>query len=116
MNPKTLFAMIKVARPTHWIKNMSLFAALIFTGTLFIPSYFVTVVLAFFSFSFAASAAYIFNDTLDINRDRLHPIKKDRPIAKGTLPVQLALTESLISSVVNLAVLSLYSVGQKKRR
>jgi 4-hydroxybenzoate polyprenyltransferase len=93
---KTVFAMIKVVRPTHWVKNMSLFAALIFTGTLFIPSYFITVVLAFFSFSFAASASYILNDVLDADRDRLHPIKKNRPVAAGVLPIQLALTEGLI--------------------
>lgn len=95
-----LVSMIKVARPTHWVKNLSLFAALIFTGTLFIPSYFITVVLAFISFSFASSAAYIFNDLLDAPRDRLHPIKKDRPIAKGVLPIPLALFESAVLVII----------------
>lgn len=89
-------AMIRVARPVHWVKNLSLFAALIFTQTLFIPSYYQTIILAFIAFNFATSAAYIFNDIIDAGKDRLHPIKKHRPIAAGILPVEIALTEALV--------------------
>lgn len=86
---------LKAARPIHWTKNLAIFAALIFTGTLLIPSYFRTVIWAFVSFSLITSAAYIFNDILDIRSDRLHPIKKNRVIASGKLPVALALMEAL---------------------
>lgn len=98
--------LIKVARPVHWVKNFSLFAALLFTGTLFIPSYQKTEFLAFLIFCMATSASYIFNDIIDAPKDRLHPIKKFRPIASGRLPIRLAILEALI-----LTGLSLYFSG-----
>ena len=78
------------SRPVHWIKNLSLFAALIFSGNLFSEYHFNTVVIAFIAFSLATSATYIFNDILDIELDRLHPIKKERPLASGKLPLVVA--------------------------
>lgn len=87
--------LIKVARPIHWVKNLALFAALIFTGTLTIPSYFVSVLWAFFAFNLAASAIYVFNDIRDREKDKKHPIKKERPIAAGRLSVPVAITYSL---------------------
>lgn len=82
---------IKIARPVHWTKNFALFAALIFSGNLFSDFFYSRVILAFISFSFAASAAYIFNDILDIKNDRLHPIKKRRPLAARRLPTSTAI-------------------------
>ena len=83
-------SVIKVARPFHWTKNLAIFAALIFTGTLFIKFYFVKAVWAFVAFCLVTSATYIFNDLMDAKLDRLHPIKKERPIAKGTVSAPLA--------------------------
>jgi 4-hydroxybenzoate polyprenyltransferase len=91
-----LISMIKVARPIHWIKNLSLFAALVFTQTLFIPSYQIAVFWAFIAFNFITSASYILNDILDAADDRLHPIKKHRPIASKELPIQFALIEIMV--------------------
>lgn len=82
---------IKAARPVHWIKNLSIFAALIFSGNLSSKVLFNNVFFAFIIFSLATSATYIFNDILDANMDRLHPIKKNRPVASGKLPVPIAL-------------------------
>src|SRR5260221_12191242 len=84
-------SLILVARPIHWVKNLSVFAALIFEGQLYNKHFFINVVLTFWIFSFAASATYILNDIFDAKRDRLHPIKKNRPIASGNLPVFLAI-------------------------
>lgn len=81
---------VKVARPVHWIKNLALFAALIFSGNLLSKISFLEVVLAFISFSLATSATYIFNDILDARVDRLHPLKRHRPIASKRLPVSTA--------------------------
>jgi 4-hydroxybenzoate polyprenyltransferase len=86
----TIQSIIKVSRPIHWVKNASLFAALIFSGQLFSEHQFGSVVWAFFAFGFATSATYIFNDILDVKRDQLHPIKKKRPIASGALPAPVA--------------------------
>ncbi len=87
---------IRTARPIHWIKNFALFGALLLTGTLFEKGLFNDVLLAFVAFSFATSATYIFNDIMDLKSDRLHPVKKDRPIASGKLPLFLAILELLI--------------------
>jgi 4-hydroxybenzoate polyprenyltransferase len=81
---------VKAARPLHWIKNLSLFAPLIFTGNLYNVPLFGAALWAFSSFCFATSATYIFNDILDAPLDRIHPIKKNRPIASGKLPVPVA--------------------------
>jgi 4-hydroxybenzoate polyprenyltransferase len=99
-----IIAAVKVLRPVHWIKNLALFAALIFTGTLFIESYFIRVSWAFVAFCFITSAAYIFNDIFDAKQDRLHPIKKARPIASGTLPVWLAVLEFLGVTFLSISI------------
>ncbi|MCK4588499.1 decaprenyl-phosphate phosphoribosyltransferase [Candidatus Woesebacteria bacterium] len=93
---------IKIARPIHWIKNLALFAALVFSGNLFVEIYFYKVFWAFIIFSLAASASYIFNDVLDAKSDRLHPIKKRRPVASGKLPVPIALVTALTFALVAL--------------
>ena len=93
---------IKIARPIHWVKNLALFAALVFSGNLFVKIYFYKVFWAFIIFSLAASASYIFNDVLDAKSDRLHPIKKRRPVASGKLPIPIALVTALILALVAL--------------
>jgi len=87
---------IKVARPIHWLKNLSLFAALFFTSKLFNPQLFQTVFYAFIAFNLTASSAYIFNDIIDAEKDRRHPTKKLRPIASKKLPVGVAVLEIII--------------------
>lgn len=72
------------------MKNVSLFAALAFWGELFNPDFFVRVTAAFIAFCGISSAVYITNDIIDAPRDRLHPIKKNRPIASGKLDPTLA--------------------------
>jgi len=93
---------IKIARPIHWIKNLALFAALVFSGNLFVKVYFYKTFWAFIVFCLAASAGYIFNDVLDAKSDRLHPIKKGRPVASGKLPVPIALVTALALGLVAL--------------
>lgn len=93
---------IKIARPIHWIKNFALFAALVFSGNLFVKIYFYKVFWAFIIFSLAASASYIFNDILDAKSDKLHPIKKRRPVASGKLPIPIALVTALTLALVAL--------------
>lgn len=85
-----LFALFKAARPKQWIKNIALFAAITFTGQLFNAELFLLTLRAFIIFCTISSASYLINDILDIKRDQLHPYKKLRPIASGTLPVYVA--------------------------
>lgn len=85
-----LYYLIKTARPRQWVKNLSLYTALFFSGFLYFNHYFFTVTLAFLIFTITTSSVYIFNDILDAPIDRLHPFKKKRPIASGKLPVSVA--------------------------
>lgn len=84
------WAILKTARPQRWVRNLSLFAALVFTGQLFDPVLFGRVVWAAVIFSIVSSTVYFFNDLVDAPLDRLHPFKRNRPIASGRLPVPIA--------------------------
>lgn len=88
-----IWQMIRVARPIHWVKNLSLFAAILLTGTLYEKGLFFNVVISFVAFSFATSATYIFNDIMDAKKDQAHPTKKNRPVASKQLPVWVAVIE-----------------------
>ena len=81
---------MKALRPNQWIKNLVLFAAIIFTGKLFNPYYFWMTIIGFLIFSALSSASYLFNDIIDVKYDRLHPLKKDRPLASGKLALNKA--------------------------
>lgn len=88
-----IWQMIRVARPIHWVKNLSLFAAILLTGTLYEKGLLFNVIVSFVAFSFATSATYIFNDIMDAKKDQAHPTKKNRPIASKQLPVGIAIIE-----------------------
>jgi len=95
------YQLLRTARPRQWLKNLSLFAAVTFGGELFRPDFLPRVVQAVAVFCLASSAVYIFNDLVDAPKDRLHPIKKNRPIASGRLnPSQAAAAAVSIVMVV----------------
>lgn len=107
-NPLTfIWALIRAVRPRQWVKNFALFAGLIFSGQL---DHFPSVVQAgqaFIIFCLATSAIYILNDLFDVERDRMHPFKRNRPIASGIIPIPLAtvLALSLVSITLPLSFL-----------
>ena len=74
----------------QWTKNLVLFAGLIFTFKFLDPPFVVDAIAGFFLFSIAVSGMYILNDILDLERDRHHATKRNRPIAAGRLPVATA--------------------------
>jgi 4-hydroxybenzoate polyprenyltransferase len=96
-----LRALIKTMRPRQWIKNGFIFFALIFDKQLFIPEAFWRTVLGFFLFCLISSAVYLFNDIADVEADRNHPEKKFRPIASGTLPVNVAVSVALMLAFIS---------------
>jgi 4-hydroxybenzoate polyprenyltransferase len=85
-----LRALLKTMRPRQWTKNAFIFAALVFDGKLFHLTDFLRTLAGFGLFCLISSATYIFNDLLDVQSDRQHPVKKNRPIASGRLPVPVA--------------------------
>jgi len=80
-----MFQYFKLLRIKHWIKNLFLFAGPFFGGRLFNKETVLMAFPAFIAFSLCASAAYIFNDIKDIEKDKLHSEKMKRPIASGSI-------------------------------
>ncbi len=116
-----LKALIKTMRPRQWSKNIFIFAALVFDKQLFVPVSFLRTLAGFFLFCLIASSVYIFNDLFDVEADRQHPEKKNRPIPSGQLPVGIAWSAGVLLTIVALglawflapafmAVLALYLV------
>lgn len=76
---------LQLLRPRQWIKNLFLFAALIFSRHLDELPYIMAAVYAFLCFCITSSSVYIFNDMLDLEKDRKHPRKRKRPLAAGVI-------------------------------
>ena len=105
---------IKVARPTHWIKNLFVFLPVFFGGGLLNTSEAVSAALTFLSFSLAASALYCLNDIIDVNADRAHPVKCKRPIASGAITIPQAYGMMALSMLVSIVLMFLLPAGQTK--
>ena len=96
------WGLLKSARPRQWLKNLAIFAPLIFSASLFVPEKFIIVILTFLIFSSLASSMYLINDVIDAPRDRIHPFKRKRPIAAGVVPARLAVLIALIVTTITL--------------
>lgn len=101
---KFVWGLIKAARPRQWIKNFAVFAALIFSGTLLDSTSQIKTFQAFLLFCAFSSATYILNDVFDVERDKLHPFKRKRPIASGLIPIPIAISLALTLIIVGLLV------------
>jgi len=102
---------IKSLRPIQWVKNLVVFAAILFSRELFIPDKFTPVFLTFIIFSLVSSAMYLLNDMVDKPLDQLHFSKKYRPIASGELPngvVLICIFFLASASLIGAALLSSY--------
>lgn len=97
-------ALIKTMRPRQWAKNIFVFVGIVFDQSLFAPLSLWRVLAAFALMCLAASTIYLVNDIVDVERDRLHPKKKNRPIASGALPVRLAQVVALILPLLTLSL------------
>ena len=91
-----LVALLRTVRPRQWLKNLALFAALMFSGLLFETKMLETTVAAALAFCLVSSGVYIMNDLVDVKADRLHPYKKKRPIASGKLPKWIAIVAMVL--------------------
>ena len=86
---RTALALLASLRPRQWIKNLFVFAGVIFSQQMLTPLLW-TAVAAFAIFCGLSGAMYLFNDVVDAARDRLHPTKRLRPIASGRLSPRTA--------------------------
>ncbi len=97
---KKLCYIFKTMRPRQWTKNVFLFAALVFDGQLFTRDSFLVTFLAFILFCLTSSLVYIINDIADIETDRQHPVKQERPLASGKLSKRTAIIAAVILSLL----------------
>ena len=82
-------------RPRQWVKNVVVFAALVFDGKFTQPELLLRTVVAFVLFCLVSSAVYLLNDLVDIEKDRAHPTKRNRPLAAGVLKPWIAVVAML---------------------
>lgn len=95
---------IKAIRPRQWTKNLILFAGIMFAHRFFEIQAVVKSVLAFVSFCLLSSAVYLINDIKDVESDKIHPVKKFRPIASGNITIHSAWTYAVILTITGLVV------------
>jgi 4-hydroxybenzoate polyprenyltransferase len=89
-------------RPKQWIKNIFVFAPLVFDVKLTRLNYFLRTLAGFFLLCVVSGVVYLLNDVVDREKDRLHPRKRNRPIAAGRLPVSTAIAAAVILVLVSL--------------
>ncbi|WP_425565212.1 decaprenyl-phosphate phosphoribosyltransferase [Saccharopolyspora taberi] len=82
--------LVKELRPKQWVKNVLVLAAPFASGRLLETGVLLDAVIAFVVFSMAASGIYFINDAIDVEADRQHPTKRNRPIAAGLIPLPIA--------------------------
>ncbi len=99
-----LRALLKTMRPRQWPKNAFIFGALVFDGKLFHPTDFLRTLAGFLLFCLISSTTYIFNDLLDVESDRQHPTKRNRPIASGKLPIRIAIIAGIVLTLTALVL------------
>lgn len=93
---RTIAALVEAMRPRQWIKNLLLLAGLIFAGEANQPGRWLEAFAALAIFCALSSGAYLLNDARDAAADRLHPVKRLRPVARGALSAELALATSAL--------------------
>lgn len=106
--PNKLRAVVKELRPHQWAKNVLLFVPLYFAHQYTNLDLVFAAVMAFFSFSFAASSIYVLNDLIDLPADRLHRSKRNRPLAAGALSIADGIILSTLALVVSISLAVLF--------
>ncbi len=104
-------AAIRSLRPRQWLKNLLLLAGIIFAAKIGDATRWLEAGTAFVAYCCASSAAYLANDLRDIDADRLHPVKRGRPIAAGALSPRAAATLAAALSAVALALAAVLGSG-----
>lgn len=97
-------ALVTSMRPRQWTKNLIIFASLVFSQNFFHLGFLKTSILAFVAFCLNASSVYIINDIKDLSQDKLHPIKKLRPLAAGLITLTQAAVLAVLLAGVSLGL------------
>lgn len=96
--------LLRAMRPRQWVKNLFIFAALVFDRKMFLPEYQQRTLIGFVLFSLLAGAVYLINDLADLEQDQHHPRKQHRPLPAGNLSTKIALTAAIIIPLLVLPI------------
>ncbi len=110
MNLKKFTILLRELRVNQWVKNLVVFTAIIFSGKLFNGALFLTTVWAFLIFCLLSSTSYVLNDIIDYPFDVKHPIKKNRPVAAGSVTIQEATFIVFVLTLISLLLSLLFSL------
>ncbi|MGB9750405.1 MAG: decaprenyl-phosphate phosphoribosyltransferase [Caldisericia bacterium] len=102
---------LNLIRIKQWIKNLFIFAPLLFSKNLFDKYLFLETFIAFILLSLLTSGLYIFNDIKDLENDKHHPIKKERPLAKGVFSKKFAIFISIL--FISISLISSFFINYK---
>ncbi|MDN5358876.1 MAG: hypothetical protein PWP76_719 [Candidatus Diapherotrites archaeon] len=100
---------VEIVRPWQWYKNVVAFLGIFFAGLFLDLHALLSVTITFFALSLASSGVYVINDIIDVEKDRLHPKKRNRPLPSGRISVPAATVYGY--ALVALALLLAYSVN-----
>ncbi len=103
---------LKLIRPKQWLKNIFVCVPMFFGGSLFDMADITATVVTFFAFCFVASSVYCFNDIIDVEADRRHPVKCKRAIASGAITVPQAYVIMVVMFLLSLSLLLLLRVNR----
>jgi 4-hydroxybenzoate polyprenyltransferase len=106
-----LQALLQTMRPRQWAKNIFVFAALVFDKQLLKPDAFLRTMAGFVFFCSISSAVYIFNDLADVDADREHPQKRNRPIPSGRLSISAAWVAGILLVLISMTLGYVLSVS-----
>jgi len=112
------WGLLRAMRPHQWIKNLLIFLPFLFAVRVAwfpddldpVPGILIRLVVVLAALSAVASAVYLFNDLADKESDRRHPVKRNRPIASGILPVPAAVAAMVLLAAAGIAILALLNL------
>lgn len=106
-NKSKALALFYAIRPAQWTKNLGIFASIMINGKLFDDFLFNQSLLAFITFCLLSSSSYLVNDIVDRQKDKLHPSKKNRPLASGQITQADAILISFILFILGMFIAAL---------
>ena len=96
--------LLRTMRPKQWAKNIFIFTALVFDKKLFVPPLILRTLAAFVLFCLLSSSVYLINDLVDIERDRQHPTKRNRPLPSGKLKPSVAIVAAILFMTIAISL------------
>src|SRR3954469_5541662 len=91
---------VAALRPRQWSKNLLVFAGIVFAAKLGDAARWSEAIACFVAYCALSSSAYLVNDLRDREHDRVHPVKRERPIARGELPARVAVALAAVLTLI----------------